>query len=425
MSSNVIKKEYFDIAVIGGGAAGMMAAIFASADGAKVVLVEKNRTLGKKLLLTGNGRCNITQAHYGSREFIEKLEKIGKFLFSSLSTFGSEETINFFEHLGLKVKTEKNGRIFPMSDKAQDVLAVLAKALKKNGVKIMLNQAVLGIKIKSGKIECVETENRKIHATSFILTTGGKSYPATGSAGDGYLWLAHIGHKINSPSPALVPVKIKEAWIKDLQGISLKDVGLSLTQNNRKLNLESGEIIFTHFGLSGPVVINASKKIGEYLKKGEVFLEIDLFPTLNVAKLGEKLKIDFENFRKINLKNYLSQYFPQKLAMAITKLSGIETERKIYSLTSIERAHLMRQIKGIRMTAEALLDFNHAMITSGGASLKEVNPKTMRSKIIDNLFLAGEILDLDGPTGGYNLQIAWTTGRTAGEHAKHLVDKSP
>jgi predicted Rossmann fold flavoprotein len=425
MNSDAIKNEYFDIAVIGGGASGMMAAIFASQNGAKVALIEKNQSLGKKLLLTGNGRCNLTQANYDARGFIEKIGQNGKFLFSSLSAFGPKETIEFFEHLGLRLKKEKNGRVFPMSDKAQDVLAVLAKALKKNGVKIMLSQNVLSIKMKDAKIEYVETENKKIYATSFILTTGGKSYPATGSNGDGYLWLARIGHKINPPTPALVPVEIKEDWVKDLQGISLKEAGINLIQGQRKISLGSGEIIFTHFGLSGPSIINASKLIGKYLKRGGVFLGIDLFPALNITKFEEKLKMDFENCKKINLKNYLSKYFPQKLALAIMELSGIETGRKIYSLTKIERAHLAKQPKGIRMTVGALLDFNHAMITSGGASLKDVDPKTMRSKIIPNLFLAGEILDLDGPTGGYNLQIAWTTGRTAGKHAKHSVDKSP
>ena len=425
MNTDTKKSEYFDIAVIGGGAAGIMAAIIASQNGTKVVLIEKNQSLGKKLLLTGNGRCNITQANCDTRNFIEKVGKNGKFLFSSLSSFGPKETIEFFVHLGLKVKTEKDGRVFPASNKAQDVLDVLIKALVKNKVKLMFNQNVLGIKMKDGKVECVETENKKIYATNFILTTGGKSYPATGSTGDGYSWLARIGHKINSPAPALTPVKIKEDWVKDLQGTSLKNVGINLVQNERKINLGSGEIIFTHFGLSGPAIINASKIIGECLKKGKVLLGIDLFPTMDTTRLEEKLKIDFEKYKKINLKNYLSKLFPQKLALAAMSLSNIESDRKIHSLTKLERTNLVKIIKNIPATVEALLDFNHAMITSGGASLKEVNPKTMRSKIISNLFLAGEILDLDGPTGGYNLQIAWTTGHTAGEHAKNSVDKCP
>jgi predicted Rossmann fold flavoprotein len=425
INANEKKSEYFDVAVIGGGAAGMMAAISASQNGAKVALIEKNQSLGKKLLLTGNGRCNITQANYDTREFIEKVGKNGKFLFSSLSSFGPKETIEFFEHLGLTIKIEKDGRVFPASDKAQDVLDALIKALVKNKVMVMFNQNVIGIKIKAGKVECVETENKKIYANNFILSTGGKSYPATGSTGDGYSWLANSGHKINPPAPALTPVKIEEDWVKNLQGISLKSAGINLIQNKLKISLGPGEIVFTHFGLSGPDIINASKTIGEYLEKGEVSLGIDLFPTLNTTELEEKLKIDFEKYKKINLKNYLSKLFPQKLALATMKLSNIESDRKIHSLTKLERTNLAKITKDIPATVEALLDFNHAMITSGGVNLQEVDPKTMRSKIIGNLFLAGEILDLDGPTGGYNLQIAWTTGHAAGKHAKKLVDKCP
>ncbi|MFA6047306.1 MAG: NAD(P)/FAD-dependent oxidoreductase [Parcubacteria group bacterium] len=412
------KEEYFDIVVIGGGAAGMMAAIAASFDGAKMALIEKNRTLGKKLLLTGNGRCNITQISFDTRGFIEKIGKNGRFLFSSLAAFGPNETVEFFASLGLEVKTEKNGRVFPASDKAQDVLHVLEKALKKNGVKIMFNHNVLDLKIKDKKIEYVELENKKIYADNFIITTGGKSYPVTGSTGDGYLWLARIGHKINSPTPALVPVKIVESWIKDLQGISLAQTGIKLIQNGKKVKLDPGEIIFTHFGMSGPAIINASKTIGEYLKKGKVFLEIDLLPTLGIAELEEKLKKDFEIHKKKDLKNYLSEIFPRKLAVKLIELSGIEITRKIYTIAKSERNNLARLIKNICVTVNALLDFGSAMITSGGVDLKEVEPKTMRSKIVPNLFLAGEILDLDGPTGGYNLQIAWTTGRTAGISAR-------
>lgn len=419
MNKDNLKKEYFDVAVIGGGAAGMMAAISASLEGAKVVLIEKNKTLGKKLLLTGNGRCNITQAIFETKEFIEKLGKNGKFLFSSLSVFGPKQTLDFFEKLGLKTKIEKNRRVFPLSDRAQDVLIVLEKALKNNGVKIILNQKVQGFETKAGKIECVELANTKIYANNFIISTGGKSFPATGSSGDGYVWLEKMGHNIIAPAPALVPIKLGETWIKELQGISLENVGINLIQNNQEIKLGIGEIIFTHFGLSGPAVINASKIIGEYLKKGEVSLRLDLLPNLKLSELEEKIKIDFENYKKRNLKTYLSEYFPQKLVKVLINLSGFEDDRKIYAISKLERINLVRLIKSIPTTVESLLDFNHAMITSGGVSLKEVDPKTMRSKNISNLFFAGEVLDLDGPTGGYNLQIAWTTGYVAGNYAKN------
>lgn len=412
--NNIVEKEYFDVAVVGGGAAGMMAAISASSAGARVVLIEKNKSLGKKLLLTGNGRCNITQANLDIKEFIAKLGKNGKFLFSSFSVFGSNETQEFFEKFGLKIKIEKDGRVFPVSNLSQDVLDVLERVLKKNKVKIVFNQKVLGFGIKDKKVEYIELANAKIYAENFILTTGGKSYPATGSSGDGYEWLEKIGHTIILPAPALTPIKIKEAWIKELQGISLKNVGINLIQNNQKIKIESGEIIFTHFGLSGPAIINASKAIGDYLKKGEVILEIDLLPAINILALEEKVKIDFEKNKKRNFKNYLVEIFPQKLVYILLKLSEIEKDRKIYSLNKSERLTLVRVIKSLSTTVESLLDFNHAMITSGGVSLKEVDPKTMHSKIINNLFFAGEILDLDGPTGGFNLQIAWTTGFVAG-----------
>lgn len=411
------KDEHFDTAVIGGGAAGIIAAIAASQNGARVVILEKNGTLGKKLLMTGNGRCNITQANYNTRDFIERLGKKGKFLFASLSSFGPGETKSFFENSGLKTKTEHDGRVFPTSDKAQDVLNVLAKTLKKNRVKIAFNQNVRGIKIKGTKVEYAELLNKKIYADNFILSTGGKAHPVTGSTGDGYSWLTHIGHRINPLAPALVPVKIKESWVKNLQGLSFKNIGINLIQNNRKVSGGSGKMLFTHFGLSGPVVINASKLIGEYLKRGEVFLEIDLFPATNISDLEKKLKTDFESYKQRNLKNYLAEMFPQKLALTVMEMIGIEKVRKIHSITKLERTCLARLMKGIRMTVEALLDFDHAVITSGGVNLKEVDPKTMRSKIVNNLFLAGEILDLDGPTGGYNLQIAWTTGHAAGIYA--------
>ena len=414
MNTDNLKKEYFDVAVIGGGAAGMLSAISASSDGSKVVLIEKNKTLGRKLLLTGNGRCNITQAIFDTKEFIEKFGKQGKFLFSSLSVFGPKETLDFFEKLGLKTKIEKNGRVFPLSDRAQDVLDALEKALKKNGVSIMLGQKVIEFEIEDKNIKYVELENTKIYANNFILSTGGKSFPATGSSGDGYSWLEKMGHKIIPPAPALVPVKIKETWIKELQGISLENVGISLMQNNQEIKLGIGEIIFTHFGLSGPAIINVSKVIGEYLKKDEVSLRLDLLSNLKLSELEEKIKIDFENYKKRNLKTYLSQYFPQKLVKVLISLSGLEDDRKIYAINKLERMNLVILIKSIPVTVESLLDFNHAMVTSGGVSLKEVDPKTMRSKNISNLFFAGEILDLDGPTGGYNLQIAWTTGYVAG-----------
>jgi len=393
----------------------------ASENSAKVAILEKNSTLGKKLLLTGNGRCNITQANFSNREFVEKLGKSGKFLFSGLSVFGPSETKEFFEKLGLKLKTEKNGRVFPESDKAQDVLDTLKKSLKKNGVVVKLNQNVLDFEIKDRKIVCVKTAERKIYARNLILAMGGKSFPTTGSTGDGYMWLKKIGHTIAPPTPALTPIKIKERWVKELPGVSLPNVGIKILQQDKKIFEITGEILFTHFGLSGPAIINASKYVSQNISNGEIFLELDLFPALTLFALEEKLKIDFENYKKKDLKNYLAEYFSQKLALTILELSNLETNRKIYSLGKTHRNNLAKLLKNIRLSVDSLLDFESAMITSGGVSLKEVENKTMRSKIIPNLYLAGEILDLDGPTGGYNLQIAWTTGYVAGKSSVQSV----
>jgi predicted Rossmann fold flavoprotein len=425
MDAKESKKEYFNTVVIGGGAAGMMAAIAASQNGARVALIEKNSSLGKKLLLTGNGRCNITQAEYDNRIFAERIGKNGKFLFSSLAVFGPKETVSFFQDMGLQLKTEESGRVFPVSGKAQDVLAILIQALRKNGVEIMLNQNVLGIKTRDGKVACVELSDKKIYADSFILSVGGKAYPTTGSTGSGYSWLRHIGHNIVPPAPALVPIKIRESWIKNMRGLSLKNITLNLIQDNRKIRAGSGELLFTHFGLSGPVILNASKYIGKSIENGEPFLELDLLPALSLFQLEEKLKQAFESYGNKNLKTHLLAYFPKKLVLQLMELCQIETGRKACSLSKSERINLARLLKGLRVAVDSLLDFNHAMITSGGASLKEIDPKTMRSKIAGNLFLAGEILDLDGPTGGYNLQIAWTTGYTAGTSAKNRLHIFP
>ena len=408
-------EENFDVAVIGGGPAWMMAALSASFGGAKVALIEKNQYLGKKLLLTGNGRCNLTQTGCDTREFIEKIGKNGKFLFSALSTFGPKEIMDFFETFGLKLKTEKNGRVFPLSDRATDVRNALMKALEKNGVKIIFGQDVSEFKIKGKKIEYLELAGKKkIYADHFILAAGGKSYPSTGSAGDWYPKLEKMGHTVLAPAPALVPIETGETWIKELQGISLKNITINLSANNRKTAIGSGEIIFTHFGLSGPAVINASKAIGRHLKNGKVILELDLLPALNISDLEEKMRRGFENNKKKALKNYLSGIFPEKIALMLVRIVGMEKNCKISSITRVERTSLARAVKNFPITATALLDFNHAMVTSGGINLKEVDPKTMRSKIISNLSFAGEILDLDGPTGGYNLQIAWSTGHAAG-----------
>jgi len=405
-----MEKE-FDVIVIGGGPAGIMAAI-KSSEKARVALVEKNPIIGKKLLITGNKRCNLAQAEFNHKKIVEKFGKKGKFLFSPLSIFGPKETIGFFEKRGLKTKIERGKRVFPLSEKSQDVLRSLKKTLKKNKVEIFLNEKITKFNIRKKKIESIELGNKKISAKSFILATGGKAYPGTGSTGDGYNWAKKMGHNIISLKPALVPIKIKENWAKGLTGLTLKNVKVSVFKNDIKKDSRFGEMLFTHFGVSGPIILDLGKRIGEL---GKVKLKIDLKPVLDFKKLDQRFQRDFKGNK--NFKNYLPEIVPQKMITTILRITKISPNKKINSITKEERKNIVKTLKGLELTTDGLLGFNQAIITSGGIDLKEIDSKTMRSKIIDNLFFAGEIIDLDGPTGGYNLQVCWTTGYIAGIEA--------
>jgi predicted Rossmann fold flavoprotein len=417
-------QEKFDIAVIGGGPAGMMAAGRAAELGARVVLLEKNASLGKKLLLTGKGRCNLTQAEFDLKEMVKKFGKNGKFLFSSLASFGPEEVIKFFEDRKLPTKIERGGRVFPATDKSRDVLRVMQKYLEKNKVKIMFGCEIVGFESDGKKIKDIKLkkggnipDGGRVLADKFILSTGGKSYPVTGSTGDGYQWAEELGHTIITPAPALVPIKTKEAWIKDAQGLSLKNVEIKLIQNNKKQDSRFGEMLFTHFGLSGPIVLDISKKAGELMELGEVTISIDLKPALSLDQLDARLQRDFRDNGKKDFINYLPELLPQKMISVIIELCGIDPRKKIYAVTRDERKKMISLLKDLRLTADGTTGYNQAVVTSGGVRTKEVNSKTLQSRVISNLFLAGEILDLDGPTGGYNLQMCWSTGFAAGTYA--------
>ena len=414
MERNEVK---FDVAVIGGGPAGMLAAGHAGELGAKVVLVEKNPSLGRKLLITGKGRCNITQAEFDDKEFVKNLGKKGKFLFSALATFGPQAVVDFFETRGLATKTERGGRIFPVSNRAMDVLNVLLEYLRKNQVLIKTGAKVLGFESKNNHINCLKLANqRDIYADNFIIATGGKSYPATGSVGEGYDWAKNLGHKIAETMPALTPLLTQEEWPKSLAGLSLKNVELKVYQDNKKLDSCFGEMLFTHFGISGPIVLDVSKRVGELLKNDEVEIKIDLKPAITLAELDQRLLRDFQKNLNKDFINYLPELLPQKIISTIVELSGIEGRKKIHLITKVERIKLAGLLKELKIKIEKTMGYAQAIITSGGVDLKEINSKTMRSKIIDNLFFAGEIIDLDGPTGGYNLQISWSTGYAAGTY---------
>ncbi len=434
-------KTFFDVAVIGGGPAGMMAAARAGELGAKVLLLEKNATLGRKLLLTGKGRSNITRAEFNPRELVKKYGREGDFFLYPLSIFGVKETIDFFEKKGLKTKTERGKRIFPQSDRASDVLNILIGYLKSGGVKIMTNSEVKEIIKEKNRIsKIILSGGREILAKNYIICTGGKSYPGTGSTGEGYKLAKELGHTVNKLRPALVPLKIKENWPKITQGLSLKNVELTVFQNNKKQDSRFGEMLFTHFGVSGPIVLDLSGKIGELLEKGEarpvrnfgdkafshnlqskisngVELVLDLKPALDFQTLDKRIQSDFSKYSNKLFKNSLSDLLPKKLIPVIIGLSGINPEKKVNEITRQERQKLVRLLKGLEMRVSSLLGFKTAIITSGGVSLKEINSKTMKSKLIDNLFFAGEIIDLHGPTGGYNLQLCWSIAHLAGQSA--------
>ncbi|PIS34489.1 MAG: aminoacetone oxidase family FAD-binding enzyme [Parcubacteria group bacterium CG08_land_8_20_14_0_20_43_9] len=411
------KEEVFDVAVVGAGPAGMIAAGRAGELGAKVILLEKNKKPGRKLILTGKGRCNLTNAEFNLGKLVEHYGKNGKFLFHSFSVFGPQKVIDFFEKLGVKTKIERGRRVFPESDQADDVLRALIKGLLKGKVKIAYNSEVVGVNCKKNRIAKLILEDREIIAKKYIFCTGGKSCPVTGSTGDGFRWAKELGHKIEELSPALVPIKVKESWAWELRGLALKNVEVSVWQDGKKQCSRFGECLFTHFGLSGPIVLDISKRVGELLERGKVKIVIDLKPALDLRKLDERTKRDFQKYQNKSFKNSLNDLLPRNLIGIIVRMSKINPEKKANSVTKEERRYLAKILKNLEMTAVGLLDFDSAIITKGGVSLKEIDSRTMKSKIIDNLFFAGEIIDIDGPTGGFNLQSCWSTGFLAGESA--------
>lgn len=406
----------YDIAVIGGGPAGMMAAGRAGALGARVILIEKNKNLGIKLLMSGKGRCNITNNSATLRELIEQFGKNGNFLFSALNKFGVADIVDFFEDHGLKTQVERGNRIFPKDKDAKAVLNVLLNYLRENKVDIKTNAEVKEIIKKDKKIEkIILKKGEEIFADKFIICTGGKSYPRSGSNGDGYVWLKKMGHKIVEPKPALTPLILKEKFIKDLEGLSLKNVEISVYKNDKKIDSRFGEALFTRNGMSGPIILDMSKNIGENLPN--INIKIDFKPALDFPKLKERIERDFGENSNKQFKNILGGLLPQKMISVFIKLTKINPNKKINLITKEEKKKIIHLLKEFKLEVDGLVGFERAIVTSGGVKLNEIDPKTMKSKIIDNLYFAGEILDLDGPTGGYNLQSCWSTGFSAGEGA--------
>jgi predicted Rossmann fold flavoprotein len=412
-----MKLEHFDVAVIGGGPAGMMAAGRAAELGAKVVLLEKNATLGKKLLISGGGRCNIFHAEFDTHRLVEKYGKKGKALFSTFSRFDAQATRDFFESRGLKIKVEAEQRAFPVSDKAKDVQATMVQYMKSHNVDVRTNAAVQKLEAKNGTITKVVLSDGEIVANRYILATGGKSHPETGSTGDGFVWMRNLGHTVVQPDPALVPVRLKDAWTVELSGISLKNVKLTVTQRGIKKDARTGKMLFTHVGISGPLVLNMSKGIGALLHEGEVTLLLDVFPKLDLGALDALLLTTFELGKNKLIKNSMGDIVAPRLGIAILKFAKIPATTPLHQLTREQRLAFARLLKALPLKVAGLLGTDKAVVTGGGVDLREVVFKTMRSKLYENLFLAGDILDFDRPSGGFSLQICWTTGFVAGSSA--------
>ncbi len=402
----------YDVAVIGGGPAGMMASGRASKT-SKVILLEKNPSLGVKLLITGGGRCNVTNAQYDVRTFLKKYKESDKFLFSAFSQFSVKDAIEYFNGNGMETKVEAESRVFPVSNSAQSVWDVLVKQMEK--VTVVTNSAVTGFESDGKTITAINLKNgKKVFAKKVILATGGKSRPETGSTGEGFDWLKKLGHNVIASNEALVPIALKDTWVKDLSGVTLQDIKLTTYQNGAKQQVSKGKLLFTHFGISGPTVLNMSSDVGELLKYGEVDIRLDLLPSLDHGMMNTKLQELFKIDDKKKIKNSLDSLIPSALVGLVLKYAGIDENKTNNSVSREERLKLIDAIKNVTMHVDSLLGSDKAIVSSGGVDLTEVDFKTMQSKIIDNLYLVGDVLNIDRPSGGYSLQLCWTTGWVAG-----------
>ena len=407
------------VIVVGGGAAGMFAAIAAAKNGHQVTLYEKNEKLGKKIFITGKGRCNITNAA-DMEELFDAVVTNSKFLYSSFYGYTNQNVIDFFEDAGVPVKIERGNRVFPISDHSSDVIRALEREMKKVGVKVCLNTEVKSVEAEKGKFNKVVLKDTTTQtADACIVATGGLSYRSTGSTGDGFRFAENVGHKVTQCFPSLVPMETKEPWICELQGLSLRNVEAKILDGKKELYKDFGEMLFTHFGVSGPLIISASSYVGKKFmdkngQKKELTLEIDLKPALTEEQLDQRVLRDFEENHNRQFKNAITKLFPTKLIPVMLELGGIDPEKKVNSIEKEERKQFVHLIKHFRMTLTGLRDYPEAIITKGGVNVKEIDPGTMESKLVKGLYVAGEVLDLDALTGGFNLQIAWSTGYAAG-----------
>lgn len=409
------------VVVIGGGAAGLMAAVIAGREGAKVTLLEKMNYVGKKMGITGKGRCNITNACDMS-DFIKNTPGNGKFLYGAYERFTNEDLLQLLHDAGLETKVERGGRVFPASDSALDVRNTFMKLMKHYGVDVHLEEPVKKLLVDDGVVTGVVTDRETYHADAVVIATGGKSYPTTGSTGDGYILAAQVGHKITDIRPSLVPIVTEESWVKDLMGISLRNVELSVVAKNKVQAKMFGEMMFTHFGITGPIVLSLSHTVGKLMRKkniGTIGLDINLKPALSPETLDKRLQKDFDLYSKKQLINGMKDLLPSRLIPLIIELAGIDPQKPINQISKEERQQIGYMLQHMPLTVKGLRPVEEAIVTAGGISLKEFNPKTMESKLVKGLYGAGEVLDIDAFTGGYNLQAAFSTGYVAAMHITH------
>lgn len=410
------------VIIIGGGAAGMMAAISASEEGKEVILLERNEKLGKKLFITGKGRCNLTN-NCPKEEFLNNVVTNARFMYSSFSRFTNNDMIRMMEESGLKTKVERGQRVFPLSDRSSDVIGTLKRLCDRNQVKIRCHAKAAEILVEGEEKTAVGVRldnGEKIYGDAVIVAAGGCSYSSTGSDGSGYSLAEAVGHKIKKPEPSLVPFEMEEKWCKDLMGLTLKNVSVRIIKDKKVTYDGFGEFLFTHFGVSGPLVLTASTCLGKYQKElaqGKLRLILDLKPSLTEEQLEKRYLREFDTYRNKNISNVIERMLPRKMAPVFLQIAGIPTDKKVRDITKKERRTMIEVMKGLPMHITGVRGFAEAIVTRGGVHVKEISPTTMESKLVKNLYFAGEILDVDAVTGGYNLQIAWSTGYTAGKFA--------
>lgn len=414
--------ENYDVIVVGGGSSGLMAAGRAASLGKKVLLLEKNNALGEKLKITGGGRCNITNAEDDIHKFLKHYGKGASFLYSPFSQFGMKDTFTFFESRGLPLVVEARKRAFPETQRAYDVFKILEKYVRENKVTVKTNAPVIKVSTEEGRIRAVLVKGAEYRAKNFIFATGGVSHPETGSTGDGFKWLKELGHTVVSPTPDIVPLEVKDAWIKSLAGVSLSFMKITFFceegNNIVKQFTKKGKILFTHFGLSGPLILNSSKMVSDLLHKGNVTAFIDAYPDTDIGTLEAKIIKVFDQNKNKDLKNIFKEITPDGTSDAIMSLlKNIDTNKKVHSITKEERRQIVDLMKALPVSVKGLMGHDRAVVSDGGIDLREIDTKTMRSKKIDNLFVTGDLLHINRPSGGYSLQLCWTTGYIAGGNA--------